>query len=354
MFKLRFTILLLLQFVGHCYLAQRYSWKYNTIAHRLLEIEETTGSISIEGEKAVLFDSEHKVIDMYIDTAIYYIRPIIANIQDRNSKVKKIFEELDSSLFRNNIIICVTIDLLSQGLMPKLQSEYSCVIETWRYKLEENRKYYGVDCDLSAFLYLSVGEVLNLPIKYVEVPGHSFVRWRFNDSVHMNWDTNDAQIISDDAYRSKGNLHNPLYEKNCHYLQDNTEEEIKGYYITLVGLMYKRKKEYAIAENCYKNGLTLKPFSAITLNNLAWMYLTVSDFNKPTYYKEAFTMSQKIQEMMPSNKEYLEVHACACAAVNKRTEALQSWKDSYTNSDTKSKYLPLFEKGKTCLKMGLK
>lgn len=57
-----------------------------------------------------------------------------------------------------------------------------------------------IDCDGYSALYLAIGEVLNLPIKMVRAPAHTFIRWEFRDGTYLNWETTIGAPKSDRYY----------------------------------------------------------------------------------------------------------------------------------------------------------
>lgn len=61
------------------------------------------------------------------------------------------------------------------------------------------RQYIG-DCDSFSFLYLAIGEVLNLPLRIVSLPEHTFIRWQFEDGTYFNWETTANAVWTDEAY----------------------------------------------------------------------------------------------------------------------------------------------------------
>ncbi len=56
------------------------------------------------------------------------------------------------------------------------------------------------DCDTFSFLYLAIGDVLNLPLRIVSLPEHTFIRWEFEDGAYCNWETTANAVWTDDDY----------------------------------------------------------------------------------------------------------------------------------------------------------
>ncbi|MCX6746603.1 MAG: tetratricopeptide repeat protein [Candidatus Pacearchaeota archaeon] len=129
-------------------IAGEYKPKYNTSAHRTLGMEQEFGA-TVE---------DYKTLDDLLDK-------IIPEIQIKSAYTKKdvfnIFRTIASKLidFKRE-----ENTLLSYGLREKI-----------------------FDCDNFSLVYSSVGEILNLPIKMINVLNHVFIRWDLGKE-HLNWD----------------------------------------------------------------------------------------------------------------------------------------------------------------------
>jgi hypothetical protein len=108
-------------------------------------------------------------------------------------------DEVESVITSTNFVCSIPeflVHSFSQGLLPRDLDDrrliYAAQNEPRRSHIIAHRQelFSHVDCDISSLLYLSIAEALSLPLRMVEVPQHSFVRWRFNDNTHLNWDTN--------------------------------------------------------------------------------------------------------------------------------------------------------------------
>ena len=51
-----------------------------------------------------------------------------------------------------------------------------------------------------------MGDALGANLRLVDLPDHMFVRWEFADGTHMNWDTNDAEVVPDQEYAADYDL----------------------------------------------------------------------------------------------------------------------------------------------------
>src|SRR3989344_7128988 len=91
------------------------------------------------------------------------------------------------------------------------------------FGLEYKRNKF--DCDDFSFIYLAVGEKLNLPLYGVSAPQHLFIRYDKNgkhnslnleDSINnedFNWETTYAKICSDEYYKEWLNISEYSIEK---------------------------------------------------------------------------------------------------------------------------------------------
>ncbi|MEK6825316.1 MAG: hypothetical protein AABY00_00865 [Nanoarchaeota archaeon] len=59
-----------------------------------------------------------------------------------------------------------------------------------------------LDCDLGSYIYLSIADTLNIPLRAVSLPHHMFVRWNFPDGSKINWETTCGAELSDVYYQT--------------------------------------------------------------------------------------------------------------------------------------------------------
>ena len=143
-----------------------YSAKYDTVAHEILDIE-----LEHVSDKAA-----YQTLDEIIDVArhlLYSEEPI------SNQDPKMAYNTLK------------TIDniLKFQGFAYKKNSLLATALITRQ-----------IDCDGYSALYLAIGETLNLPIKMVRAPAHTFVRWEFRNGTYINWETTIGTPKTDRYY----------------------------------------------------------------------------------------------------------------------------------------------------------
>lgn len=337
--------------------SNEYISRYNTTSHKLLKLEEKYSYLS-EAEKRNYYDSKYKKLDELIDVSKIRLGNF-TKVQTSSDidDVTHILKTIDSLLIEQFFIICVRVHRFSDALTPKKMDKFECVKSYHEYGASfynnyPDSKYYGIDCDLGSLLYLSIGEVLNLPLRFVEVPEHNFIRWEFTDKTYVNWDTNKGRVISDDDYRNGiGCLSfTRKEEKLNHYLENMNQNEIKGYYLSLIAMLLSDQNRYLESQKLYLQAIEFRPYDALSCNNLSWMYLTEPFFNSDTYYQKAYELSLKVDSLLPKNITYKDTYSCACAGIGDFEKAIQIEKEA---KDKKYR-IDGYKHKKTCLDLGEK
>lgn len=352
-FKSSLVILLFTLFVtDRMKPSEYYKWKYSTTAHRLLQLEE-------DYSKGIITDRQYKILDDLIDSAKERLGPYLqAHSSLGEAEAKVVFETIDSVLTEQFFIVCILMDKLSDALRPRQLNQLSCTPYLPGYRREfcqknQTAQYYSIDCDLGAFLYISIGEVLGLPLHVIEVPGHNFVRRRFTDQKYMNWDNNSGNVCTDDDFR-KGltpTIKRPFNieaERRCHFLTDMDQDDITGYYLSLIAIGLSKQHKYAAAEDLYVKSVKHRPYDAFSLNNLSWMYLTVPAFKSKANYQKAYELSVVVDSLLPDEIEYRDTYSCACAGVGYFQKAIQIEKTA-RNKPTR---IEGYKRNKSCLDQG--
>jgi tetratricopeptide (TPR) repeat protein len=362
----------------------RYVWRYQTISHQLLKIDEEISSYP-QADRSRLFDKKYALLDDFIDSVKLALAEVnkmkFLSATERAITTLRIVDEV---LTRLNFIVCIGTKDLAHGLTPvkippgcqmyvvpdnidhSAEEFYfsSCFTTQLQIRLtksglehlNKNRDedYYLIDCDISALLFLSIAEVNNLPIHMIEIPEHNFVRWRIDERDYINWDNNTARVYADYDFRngltatSKTKI-TAEEETNGHFMQDMTQDQIKGYYITLAAETLKEGKKFLQAESYYREAIKYRPYSSLALNNLSWMYLTVADFKSEKNYQEALRLSKIVDGLSPNDLNYRDTYGCACAAVGDFAKAIELERSAQNDSDQIKGYM----NKKTCLDMGL-
>ena len=331
---------------------------YTTTAHRLLKLEQQYDRGTPQSHRRN-YDSMYQKLDALIDTvnvrlsAYLTIHPVPGK-----PEATYILSTIDSVLTEQYFLVCIPVDKLSDALSPKPLGSFRCNAWLTAYrrqfcKQHLDSRYYGIDCDMGAFLYLSIGEVLHLPIHFIEVPGHNFVRWQFADHTYINWDNNSAGIYTDNDFRegrspTESKSFTKQEEIRNHFLQNMSQNDITGYYLGIIAAALSHEERYAETEQLYEQSLVYRPYDAISYNNLSWMYLTVAQFKNDSLYTKAYRLSVAADSLLPAEIEYRDTYSCACAAVGLFDKAVQIEK----TARNKQKRLEGYQQKKTCLDMG--
>ena len=236
------------------------NWKYNTVAHRILQIEELAFQ-----QSQVDYEEMYAVLDSLIDLAGEKIDLIQKEELPDREKALGIMEAIDRSLWEMDFIICIKTSFLFQALRrTRLPQDKSKIVfyEETELRPGDSSVYYGAslnrtaypqvtimsaekraeflkdsqrsyrlfDCDLGGYIYLGIGEALDLPIYLVEVPGHFFVRYEYGNGEYLNWDNNSAREYTNDDYRngycaSSKKSFDRATEEECFYLRSLNRAE---------------------------------------------------------------------------------------------------------------------------------
>lgn len=357
---------------------------YDYIAKELLKMEEEVSELSKDE-----FASMYSLLDSVIQYTSLRIKSLICDttITERDRAIK-ILSTIEQSLTQLNFLTVIGTHTFSEGLVKTEFNESRCTI--WReikdrrpndstkyYRLncpaihgpnlfltEENlshfktnpsKHYYKIDCDLGAILYVSIGQVNNLPIHLVEANGHDFVRYNYSNEAYVNWDNNSAQVFTDLEFQNglspsiSSILTDEEVEKG-HFLRNLSTKEIIAYHYVNTSRIATQYYNYKKALEHLELAVKLRPNSCIALNNLSWLYLTTIELKSDENYKRALSLSKRADELMPRNKINKDTYSCACAAVGKFKQAIK------LGEIAGSSYYQIngYRKKRTCLDMGIK
>lgn len=320
--------------------SKRYQWKFNTVAHHLLQIEENSESGSVPND----FDAKYQLLDNTIDNCLRAVKgQDISAIKD-NEHAEKILRMIDSAIFKERFSVCVKVERLSEALTLKRKGSLGCFYtdKDWKinYRSENYTKsdsLYHVDCDLLSFIYLGVGDVLKLSFHVVEVPYHTFIRWALPNGVSVNWDVNTAKITTDDEYRKGIQGITPGFNKETElklqYLKNLTKNELIGYYYFVVGRSLKKEKKYPEAQTAYLKSIQYRPSNYIARYCLAFMIVFTGAYHSQGDFLLAEKVAGEAYHLYPEDQEVVETYACSLALLGKFSEAKDILK-SFLHYDT--------------------
>lgn len=66
--------------------------------------------------------------------------------------------------------------------------------------------YYYTDCYNTTAIYLSIADVLGLPLHSVSIPNHSFLRWHFSETEYLDWEETRGKVSDDNSYMRQAGL----------------------------------------------------------------------------------------------------------------------------------------------------
>jgi hypothetical protein len=255
---------------------------------------------------------------------------------------------VDRVLAESGYVVCIKTNLLSTTLgqpipLPSSSDSHMSVEEKpcilvrqpsyrdaaiqahWREGLRP------LDCDLGALLYLAVAQRNGLPLTFVAVPDHNFVRWHLPDGSYFNWDNNDAAAYNDDDYRQAkprtvGTTFGPDEEKLNGYLLDMSLDEIRTYYDGLI--IGKIPVGFGkCVEELYSQIRTNLASDATAQNNFAWAFSTRPEFSGTTYGLRAVELAERATTMQPEDCNFWDTLSCAYAAVGRFADAVRIERD---------------------------
>lgn len=256
-----------------------YRSKYNTIAHSILDVESCAWPIS---------DSMYNLVDEVIDEAKSALNVDYALLasSDTNIRIReavRILYTIDTLLSKKNFVYPAEdlVDWFHDGLSPKRWNSYDSIrgliCQSYNYRRTSNilknwkEPFYVVDCDLTSFLYLAIGEVLNLPMALVEAPRHNFIAYMYQDARYVFWETMDARRKSINEYMVSHSVPEILVETKM-FLRPMSRNEVTGYVLRMRAWEYKRRKQLDRSVADYRLANQLYRTDPRPWNELAWLY----------------------------------------------------------------------------------
>lgn len=313
----------------------KYKPKYNTIAHKILDLES---------EAVTVNESMYQLLDTVIDEAKATIKvpSFSTDRAQRRAQVNTILSTIDDILIRHNFIYPRDrkedwILLLSDGLTPKrLEGPMLDVILSQRHnirrvnRINRNIPFYLVDCDIASYLYLAIGEAVGLPLSLVDLPEHNFIRWSFDAESYLNWETMYGTFRRNSEYRlalGDDDIAEELYNRRI-YLVAMSSQDVMGYCYAARAIKWKELKNEARAIADYETSIKLYPRTPFAFNNLAWLLATSHDV-KIRDGKRAISLSQQANFIYPDNANYLDTLAAAYAEAGNFQKAVETEKRAY-------------------------
>lgn len=330
-----------------------------TLTEELIEQERLSYSVNTRIDTPDVHDRIKEKYDDIIDDAARAFENAAIDIEKARmdmAEATRAFETIESVLVENHFMLYIKTSRLHEMLTPQPAKSTWFLTSERRafYEAHPDDLYYHFDCDLGSLIILGIAERMGLPISFVEVPDHNFVRWRFEDGTHINWDTNAAGIYTDDQFRqgqspTSGNRFDRETEERLGYLKDMSRAEIKGYYFGLMGSRLSAEGEVEEAARIFDQAVTLRPNGTTAQNNYAWMIVTRPEFKGVTFGEKAVRLSKGVFDLSPNDRNANDTYSCALAAASRFDDAVYIERLAFDREDK----IEAFQAGRTCLDMVL-
>jgi tetratricopeptide (TPR) repeat protein len=314
-----------------------------TIAHEILDIEKELRAVK---------PANYALIDSIIEEAKQNIPAPAGGFTGANRETAlRALTSIDGILV-NRRFIYVLVTYLSDGLTPRTLSDadFESARDDFhnirRIPMMDANRHKPVliaDCNIASFLYLAIGEALNMPISLVEVPGHNFVRWTFPDGAYLKFETRVE--MSDAEYRQSYSIPNDVIKPDL-MMNALSRDDVMGYVRYLRGRGWDEKGDYAKARRDYLDSVHLRPATPEARDYLALSYATCPSPSCRDA-KQALALAQEDIAIW-RRALYLDTLACAYAANGDFSAALREAKEVAAFSDEFSGGFKAIRSGQLC------
>jgi tetratricopeptide (TPR) repeat protein len=323
-----------------------YEPRFSTIGHTILTEDCRTRHIS-----GTIF----KRLDDVIAGVQAEIKDINVNTKD---DAVRILETVESVVIRSNFVCSIPYYLVhdfADGLAARPIEQnaiYAAENNLRRPHIEANRGalFSYVDCDIGSLLYLSIADVVGLPLCMVEVPQHNFIRWKFTTGELLNWDTNYGfNKWTDDEYAAQYDV-SQAQRRNSTYLSNLSQENVLGYFCFVRGLTFQKADQLDAAIKEYRAAIAIYPQSPSSRNNCAWLFASRKDAQTLILPEEARAFAEEACQIHRSHV-HLDTLACVYAEVGDFDSAIRAEEEAYALSPDPSyrAMIDAFRQGKTYL-----
>ena len=291
--------------------------KYDAFPHQVLDID--SGEAPVSQAKYALLDS---IIDDAKKRIVY--NATLQDPQAQRDQAELILATIDQVLTDHNILYPpgdYDVTSLRAGLTPQ-HYDKDALARILRVPINKRRRdharahatepFYILDCDISSFVYIGVADAIGLDLHLVDLPDHMFVRWELEDGSHLNWDTNDAQEVTDKELASDYGLGKRIRKQRI-YLASMTRREAEGFAYFLRATRFEERDEDAKAIADLKKARDLYPQSTQVASELAWLYATAQGVDL-MHRKLAIDLAQSVVDLEPKCGDFWDSLAAAHAA----------------------------------------
>lgn len=211
-----------------------YNGDPRTIAHEFLDLEKGVGAGA----------EHHAVINRLIGRAMAVIRPGRSYTTEEALRTLRAIDALlkeEGFTTANNLLLC-------RGL--------------------ERKK---IDCDNYCAIYISIAEVLKIPIIPVYAPNHSFLRFCFDDGTYINWEPTQARHDPDAYYVSTLRIPGESIRDGV-YMKSLTRQEFIGVEYNNIGAYLMTERRYEEAVPYFSAAIKLYPRFSSAYHNRGTSY----------------------------------------------------------------------------------
>lgn len=185
-----------------------------------------------------------------------------------------------------------------------------------------NEIFHYTDCHNTTTIYLAVGEILQLPLFAVNIPNHSFLRWKINENEYIDWEETRGKRSNEYSYSqlSGVSLSDPVVKNGVYFKSLSSEKTlfirhvIIGNILIQKGMISRYRQEittyYKRAITHFEKALRYNPQFLVAHNNIGMAYERLGDishkFQARQYYNITLEEYQKAYEAYPGNSNFLK------------------------------------------------
>lgn len=214
-----------------------YKPRYDTIAHRVLDLESKLGT-----------PPNYRKLDGIIDDVR---RRTLVRREYSPEDAAAIVQVIQDVLWEKNYLYKAGVELFTEAFKERYltfaEKNYirkaSPIWENWfptqvklgelyltpkqkvevRQRLQE--QYSFADCDMLALIYVAIGEAMDLPIRMVLLPDHAFIRWHFSETDFDSFESTDGRRVDEARYREYYGITRKMIRSRV-FLASMTHDEI--------------------------------------------------------------------------------------------------------------------------------
>jgi len=349
-----------------------YKSKYHTLAHQFLDLEKQSGfKVTVR---------QYQFLDNLIDQSIIDLIMLFGKSESTIDKAIQFFNQktytraeallilgkIDDVLTKNNFLhkpsYLISLSLKGSELdddlknilrgnidkmlfvMPPDEIDISGFVKDHsrekflRTFIKENNakinyiskhldeEYHYTDCHNTVALYLSIGEVLGLPLYSVNIPNHTFIRFYTGKNEYLDWEVTKGGGSNDDNYsRLSGiSLNDPVVKNGVYFRNLDRDENFGTRYLIMGNIMLNagkfstkqksRRQYYLKALDHFETALKFNPRFKVIHNNTGFTFEALGDAEiedgnlEPAlrYYQNAKKSFGEAHAVFPNNKEFLK------------------------------------------------